>query len=286
MATILDTLKKGTEYLEKYGIEEARLNMEHLIAHVLKVDRMQLYLDFDRPLDEEALSSLRELTKERSRGKPLQHLLGTIEFSGFEFTIDNRALIPRPETEELVEKILAQGWDEETSELRILDMGCGSGVLGLTLFHKLADQEPEVVLSDISTEALSLAQENARRQGAPNDRITLLESDLFDQISGEFDFIAANLPYIPNRENTELSREVLQDPELALYGGEEGTEIILKFLSEAPHYLRNGGKIALEFGFGQAPELQAKAEEYGFDSVRIEKDLSGNERFLFATKSQ
>src|SRR6056300_616340 len=102
MATILDTLKKGTEYLEKYEVEDARLNMEHLIAHVLKIDRMQLYLDFDRPIPETALESLRQLTKLRSKGEPLQHILGCVEFCDLEFKSDARALVPRPETEEMV----------------------------------------------------------------------------------------------------------------------------------------------------------------------------------------
>lgn len=282
MATILDTLKKGTEYLQKYGVEDARLNMEHLIAHVQKVDRMQIYLDFDRPLSEEALESLRELTKRRSRGEPLQHLLGTVEFSHLEFATDNRALIPRPETEELAEKLLSKEWPDG---VRILDMGCGSGVIGLSLAHHLANKSPKVVLVDVSPDALALARENAAAIGLSDERLTFLESDLFSQVSGTFDLIAANLPYIPNAEKTDLSQEVLRDPALALYGGEAGTEIMDQLLETCAEYLNDGGLVALEFGMGQEEHLQKKAEDQGFEPVLTEADMSGVIRFLFATKT-
>ena len=208
MATILDTLKKGTEYLEKYEVEDARLNMEHLIAHVLKIDRMQLYLDFDRPIPEPALESLRELTKLRSKGEPLQHILGSVEFCDLEFKSDARALVPRPETEEMVSLILSHDWPEKIS---LLDIGCGSGVIGLSLVHHLGDRIERAVLSDISSEALALTAENAESLSL-TDRVELVESDLLENITGHFDLIAANLPYIPSAEETSLSREVQARP--------------------------------------------------------------------------
>lgn len=280
MATILDTLKKGTEYLQKYEIDEARLSMEHLIAHVLKIDRMQLYLDFDRPLTEEDLSSLRELTKRRSRGEPLQHLLGTVEFHGIEFATDSRALVPRPETEELTDLLLTRPGFEPSS---VLDLGCGSGVIGLTLFQKFNPRPSETVLADISPEALALARENGERVQA-DDSVTFLESDLFSSLSNSFDLIVANLPYIPSSESTELSREVQRDPDLALYGGETGTEIIVRALEGAIEHLNPGGLLALELGIDQATGLATLAEDFGYFPVQIVKDLSGLERFLFATK--
>ncbi|NRB76056.1 MAG: peptide chain release factor N(5)-glutamine methyltransferase, partial [Verrucomicrobiales bacterium] len=249
MPTILDTLKKGTEYLEKYQIEDARLNMELLIAHALKVERMQLYLDFDRPLDEAPLETLRELTKRRSRGEPLQHLLGSVEFCDLEFKSDARALVPRPETEELA-AMLAKPAEHHPN--RILDVGCGSGVLGLSLAN--AFPEAEVVLSDVSPDALSLSTENAEKLGLLS-RVHFVQSDLFESIEGQFDLIAANLPYIPNADQTELSREVQRDPPLALYGGEIGTEVIERFLAEISPFLVSGGRIAVEFGIGQEKRL-------------------------------
>lgn len=280
MATILDTLKKGTEYLEKYGIEDPRLNMEHLIAHVLKVTRMQLYVDFDKALPEPALVSLRELTKRRSKGEPLQHLLGSVEFCELEFSVDGRALIPRPETEELVHLLLQKEWPRD---VRILDLGCGSGVIGLSLAHHLADKGATVSLADVSTEALALAQENATNLEITN--VNFVESDLFSAIDSRFDLIVANLPYIPDAEQTQLSREVQRDPALALYGGELGTEIITRFLHEVSNHLTDSGQIALEYGIDQHDTLKKQAEDLAFEPVTIKKDLNGIERFLFATKT-
>src|SRR5436190_22302012 len=134
MKTVLETIRSGTPWLEKAGVENARLNMEHLLAKVLGCRRMQLYMDFDRPLSEDQLAPLRELLKRRGKREPLQHLLGTVEFMGREFKCDARALIPRPETEELVEKTLAE-WKSangETPPADILDMGTGSGIIGLS----------------------------------------------------------------------------------------------------------------------------------------------------------
>lgn len=281
MATILDTLKKGTEYLEKYEVEDARLNMEHLIAHVLKIDRMQLYLDFDRPIPEPALESLRELTKLRSKGEPLQHILGSVEFCDLEFKSDARALVPRPETEEMVSLILSHDWPEKIS---LLDIGCGSGVIGLSLVHHLGDRIERAVLSDISSEALALTAENAESLSL-TDRVELVESDLLENITGHFDLIAANLPYIPSAEETSLSREVQRDPNQALYGGEVGTEIINRFLSDSIEHTDPGSVVAIEYGIGHHEDLRVLAEDLGYFPAEIKADFSGIERFLFAVKS-
>jgi len=280
MPTILDTLVKGTAYLEKHGVEEPRLNMEHLVAHVLRTGRMQLYLDFDRPLDEGSLEPLRALTKRRAAGEPLQHLLGTVEFCGFEFLSDARGLVPRPETEELVETLLARcpaGWPEAGS---FLDLGCGSGVIGLSLALRL----PAVargVLADLSPEALDLARENAARLQPPTTP-EFVQSDLFANLSGRYHLVVANLPYIPTAEETNLSREVRRDPPLALYGGTRGTETIARFLADAPPFLERGALLAVEFGIGQGEELRILAEDLGYAEVELARDLGGIERFLFA----
>ncbi|MCB1230708.1 MAG: peptide chain release factor N(5)-glutamine methyltransferase, partial [Verrucomicrobiae bacterium] len=267
--------------LDKHGVEEPRLNMQYLLSHALKCDRMQLYLDFDRPLTESDLEKLRDLTKRRARGEPLQHLMGTVEFCGREFASDGRALIPRPETEELVDRVRKlRPWPEG---VRVLDMGAGSGVIGLTLAADLAEKSPEVVLADVSEDALALAEENRARLGLAAEGIVLLKSDLFSAISGRFDVIVANLPYVPESERTELSREVRRDPELALFGGgERGTEIMRRFVEECVAFLNPGGLVAMEFGEGQAEELAAAATVAELDAVEIVKDLSGCERFLFA----
>ncbi len=284
MATILDTLKKGAEYLQRHGVDEARLNMEHLLAHVLKTDRMGIYVAFDRPLAEAQLAPLRELTRRRAQGTPLQHLLGTIEFCDLAFKTDARALVPRPETEELASILLARDWPEG---LRLLDMGCGSGVLGLTLARRLAGKQPQTTLADLSPEALALARENAAALLPGDTSVKFSQGDLFEGLAEEsYDLVVANLPYIPSGEETLLSREVRRDPALSLYGGPGGTEILERFLSELPGHLRPGGFVAMEFGIGQAQTLRQAAAAAGLDEVEIRRDLSGTERFLFAVKAR
>ncbi|MFN9024986.1 MAG: N5-glutamine methyltransferase family protein, partial [Akkermansiaceae bacterium] len=193
MKSVLETINGGASYLEKRGIEDARRNMEHLLAKVLQCSRMQLYTQFDRPLEEVVLAPLRELLKKRGEGIPLQHILGEVAFHGRDFICDGRGLIPRPETEELVEMILKQLPDEN---LQILDVGCGSGVIGLSL----AAEKPasHVILVDVSEDALALTRENAEKHGLSNVEIS--RSDLFDQVRGSFDLIVANLPYVPESE--------------------------------------------------------------------------------------
>src|SRR5262245_43094958 len=182
MKTVLETIRSGAPWLEKAGVENARLNMEHLLAKVLGCRRMQLYMDFDRPLDETQLSPLRDLVKRRGKGEPLQHLLGSVEFCGREFKCDGRALIPRPETEELIEKILvACRRDGVPAPADILDMGAGSGVIGLTLAFAFPDSR--VTLADVSPDALALTRENAELLGLPLERLTFVESDLFADLS-------------------------------------------------------------------------------------------------------
>jgi release factor glutamine methyltransferase len=280
MKTVLETIRSGTPWLERAGVENARLNMEHLLAKVLGCRRMQLYMDFDRPLSEEQLAPLRELLKRRGKREPLQHLLGSVEFMGREFKCDARALIPRPETEELVEKILAE-WKAggEAPPADILDMGTGSGVIGLSL--ALAFPNARVVLVDVSTEALTLARENAEAL-VLTDRVEFVQSDLFAALSGRrFDILAANLPYIAAPEIAELTPEVQRDPLLALEGGPRGTELIERFLQSVTQHLTLQGLVALEVGSGQTEALAAIMRDIPLREVRAMNDLSRHDRFLF-----
>ena len=275
MKSVLETINGGAEYLGKRGIEDARRNMEHLLAQRLGCTRMQLYTQFDRPLEEEILAPLRESLKKRGEGIPLQHLLGSVGFHGRDFLCDTRALIPRPETEELAEmilKLVAGG------PLEILDMGCGSGVLGLTLAAERPDSH--VTLADLSEDALSLTRENAEKLGITN--ITLVRSDLFSAISGTFDLIAANLPYVPEGEAAEMARELRHDPALALFSGADGLDLLRRFVPEAFAFLKPGGLLALEIGHDQASQLFAGLESSGFREIEIRTDLSGIARFPFA----
>ena len=274
--TVLEILQSTTAYFKKRGIESPRLNAEHLLAHALKRKRIELYLEFERALTEEELAPLRELVRRRGQGEPLQHLLGTVEFCGNLFLCDKRALVPRPETEQLVEKI-ADG-RLQIADCRILDVGTGSGVIALSLATKFP--EAKVTATDISEDALLLARENAARLGL-QERVVLIKSDLLAAIDGTFDLIVANLPYIPSGDRATLSREVLHDPETALFGGERGTEMICKLIDAARAHLSAGGLLALELGIGQAGELSALMDEKNYHDIEQIRDYSGLTRFLF-----
>jgi release factor glutamine methyltransferase len=277
MSTVLETIDGGARYLEKRGIEDSRRNMQIMVAHQLACTRMQLYTQFDRPLGESELVPLREMLKRRGEGVPLQHVLGVVSFHHRDFKSDARALIPRPETEELAEWIISMSMGDD---LKVLDMGCGSGVLGLTL----AAERPtwHVTLADVSEDALALTKENAAALGIGNARF--LRSDLFSAVEGEFDGIVANLPYVPESERASLSREVMHDPALALFGGADGLDVIRRFIPEALRRLKPGGWMVLEIGHDQASQVEEILRSSGFADIEVKTDLSGVARFPFARR--
>ncbi|MCA1659880.1 MAG: peptide chain release factor N(5)-glutamine methyltransferase [Verrucomicrobiaceae bacterium] len=274
--TVLEVLQSTAAYFTKREVESPRLNAEHLLAHVLKRKRIELYLEFERVLSEEELTPLRELVRRRGQGEPLQHLLGTVEFCGEVFLCDKRALVPRPETEQLVEKIA--DCRLQNADCRILDVGTGSGVIALSLAAKFP--EAKITATDISDNALALAGENAVRLDL-REKVVFLKSDLLEAVGGTFDLIVANLPYIATGDRSTLSREVLHDPEVALFAGERGTEMICKLIDAARAHLSAGGLLALELGIGQADELAAEMEKKNYHDIEQIRDYSGVTRFLF-----
>ncbi len=263
-------------------MEEPRLNMEHLLAHVLGCRRLDLYLRFAEMLREDDLARLRDLTKRRGDGEPLQHLLGTVEFHGSELVCDGRALVPRPETETLVE-MLERKFSGQGPPAAVLDAGAGSGCIGLSLAK--AWPGAAFTLSDISEDALDLARLNASRLSLDGASIRFIRSDLFEKIPGSFDLIAANLPYIPRPEIAALSREVRRDPASALDGGEDGLDIIRRLIAESPAHLNPGGCLAMELGCDQAAEVMRLCEAAGLADISAAKDLAGIERFVFARRA-
>jgi release factor glutamine methyltransferase len=274
--TVLQVLQSSTEYLKKHKIENPRLNAEHLLAHVLGRKRIELYLDFERKLTETELGPLRELVKRRSEGEPLQHLLGTVEFCGLNFLCDKRALVPRPETEQLVELVESK---IENRKSRIVDVGTGSGVIALSLAAKFP--EAKILAVDVSNDALALAQENASRLNLTG-RVRFLKSRLLENVEGALDLIVANLPYVSTQDRHTLSREVLRDPEIALFAGAQGVELVHELIADAPSRLRPGGMLALEIGLGQSEALLSALAEKNYRDICSKNDYNGVTRFLFA----
>jgi release factor glutamine methyltransferase len=273
--TVLDVLQSTAAYFKKREIESPRLNAEHLLAHALGCKRIELYLQFERDLAEDELSPLREFVRRRGQGEPLQHLLGTVEFCGHAFLCDKRALVPRPETEQLVELLKSEIGNPKS---KILDVGTGSGVIALSLAAKFP--EAEVVAVDISEEALALARENAARLGI--DRVQFVKSNLLENVGGDFDLIVANLPYIATVNRPTLSREVLHDPDVALFAGEGGDELIRQLIAVAPLRLQATGMLALEIGINQSERLIELLSEKKYHDISAKNDYSGVTRFLFA----
>ncbi|MCE9542202.1 MAG: peptide chain release factor N(5)-glutamine methyltransferase [Verrucomicrobia bacterium] len=278
MMSLLDVLKGASEFLSKQGVEQPRLNAEHLLAHVMGLKRMDLYLQFDRPLGENERAPLRDLVRRRGTGLPLQHLLGSVEFFGRTFKSDARALIPRPETEQLVERALTY-----KSLSNILDVGTGTGVIPLTL--TLERPEAKVTATDISPEALSLAQENAVLLDV--EKITFLEADLIPlkfSETGPFDLITSNLPYIPSGDIAGLSREVQHDPLLALDGGVDGLDLIVRLAPLAAEHLAPEGHLLLEIGIDQSEQVIACLAGHNYRDIIALPDYQGILRFIEAVK--
>jgi release factor glutamine methyltransferase len=274
--TTLEVLNAATSYLDKQGVESPRLNAEYLLAHVLgKKKRIDLYLEFERPLGEKERAPLRDLVKRRSEGIPLQHILGTAEFCGHTFTCDARGLIPRPETEQLVELILKSSPDAAS----ILDVGTGSGVIAISL--ALARPTAKVSACDLLPAALSLAQENAMRHQL-GERIAFFQSDLLAAVSDTFAVIAANLPYIPTADISDLSREVQKDPITALDGGPDGLALVERLVAEAKSRLVPGGLIALEIGHDQAERVMALLAANNYRDIASHRDYQDIQRFVLA----
>jgi release factor glutamine methyltransferase len=271
---LLEVLRGTERYLADRGVESPRLNAEHLLAHALGLKRMELYLQFDRPLTEAERAPLRDLVKRRGTREPLQHVLGTAEFHGRTFTCDKRALVPRPETEQLVE--LALGMTKDKPAATLLDTGTGSGVIALTLALEL----PSAILhaTDLSPDALALAAENTARH-ALTDRIVFHQADLLPPDDVRFDLIIANLPYIPAEDIASLSPEVRHDPSSALDGGADGLDLIRRLIETAPGRLAHGGALLLEIGLGQADAVNALLSARKFRDISVRPDYQNIPRF-------
>lgn len=276
--TILRMITWGTDYFKKKGVDSPRLTIELMLAHVLKVTRFDLYLQFDRPLISSELEVLRGMVRRRATREPLQYILGEAHFYRRTFTVNPAVLIPRPETELLVEEVLRR-----TQSIRCLDIGTGSGCIGITI--ALERPETEVVAIDASKEALEVAVMNGEALGAKN--IQFQEVDFFDDAGmrslGTFDLIVSNPPYVPVAEMPHLQPEVRDyEPRLALTDDGDGYRFYRRFLDVAPYLLRSPGTVFFELGFGHAPTVRQLFTSAGYE-VDVLTDLDRVERFLYAT---
>jgi len=286
--TILEALHSTTEVFWKKDIESPRIEVELLLGHILNLKRTELYLNSQKVLTPEEEETLQKLIKERLSGKPLQYILGEVEFYGLKFNIDSRALIPRSETEVLVTKVLEHFKKEkrETDILKIVDIGTGSGNIAVALASNLKNSF--VYATDISSDALSLSRENAERNQVEK-RIEFLCGDLLTPLwgrnmEGKIDSIVSNPPYVQNEEKEILQKEVRDfEPEIALFtkGG-----LYQRIIEQSASFLRKGkGILVLETGYNQAGKVKKIiAEISDFNSIEIIKDLAGIERVLFAIK--
>jgi release factor glutamine methyltransferase len=280
MPNLLEILQKTTTFLGSKGIENPRLNAELLIGHALGLKRMQLYLQFERMLPEAELEKIRPLVRRRSQREPLQYVLGEVDFAGLHLKVDRRALIPRPETELLLEQIGKRC--AAAPLVDVLDLGTGSGALALALAS--AHPSAQVLALDSSPEALALAQENAVAHQL-TERVEFRVSDWFAAVEQDrrFSLIVSNPPYLAAEEVREAAPEVREfEPHGALVAGEDGLADLRRIIAQAPIYLRPGGWLALETGIGQHAALLEQLRAAGLAQVESAQDLTGRDRFVFA----
>jgi release factor glutamine methyltransferase len=265
--TIREILKKTAGWLAGKGFESARLESELLLAHVLQTDRVALYTDSDRPLVDSEIDAYRELVRRRGQGEPVAYLTGRREFYGLEMKVTPDVLVPRPETELLVD--LAR----EIGGASILDLCTGSGCVAVAIAVRLP--EASVVAADVSEAALEVARGNAARHGV-EERIEFFCGDLFEPLEAvaRFDLVLANPPYVADGEMTETAG---REPDAALFAGPKGTEVIERIFDEAPARLCPGGALVMEFGESQEPEVAALAGNR-FARTAVHRDLQGHPR--------
>ncbi|MDO8445971.1 MAG: peptide chain release factor N(5)-glutamine methyltransferase [Deltaproteobacteria bacterium] len=302
--TVLKIIQWTTEYLKGKGIENPRLDSEVLLAHLLKLDRVGLYLNYDRPLSKEELSSFREMVKRRGAREPLQYITAHQEFWSLDFKVMPDVLIPRPETEILVEEAVkvVSGQGAVASESRppttdhrplILDLCTGSGCIAISLAHELKDSVVYAV--DASEAALRIARENAEINGV-QDRVTFLKGDLYGALENRplttdhrpllFDLIVSNPPYVKSTDIPNIQPEVRDfEPRMAVDGGPKGLDFYRRIVAGVAEYLASGGWLMMEVGEGQAEAVSEMIEEAGlFEAAAIVKDLAGIERVVKARK--
>lgn len=279
--TIGRILQWTEQYFQSKEMDTPRLDGDVLLSHVLGKDRIYLYTHYDQPLIQEELDAFRPLVQQRAKGHCVAAIIGEKDFMGLTFKVNDKVLIPRPDTETLIEHVL--GTYSKDSHIRILDVCTGPGTILLSLLHYLPNASG--VGLEISTDALSVAEENCDRFNV-NNRVQLLESDMFSSLSDKtekFDLIVSNPPYIRTGDAKLLSQDVLNEPHIALFGGEDGLEFYRILAKECGTYLKSQGRIAFEVGYNQSEEVSTLLKEVGhYSNIQCIADLGGNNRVVTA----
>jgi len=277
--TVRGVLKKTTDFFAARKIENPRLNIELLLCHVLSCQRMDLYLDLDKPLNNDEITRLRTLVKKRGTRMPIQYLTGECEFLDFRVALNQHVIIPRPETELLASSAMAD--IPERGIKSVLDLGTGSGVLAICV--KRGFPELAVFGSDVSEKALFLAEENGKANGVA---VHWVLSDGFAHLAGKsFDLVISNPPYIKTEDFVWLESEVRDfEPRLALDGGPNGLTFFERFFSEVPEFLNRAGRVHVEVGAGQSDRVSALGEASQMRLIRVEQDLAGIDRVVVFEK--
>lgn len=264
-------------YLERKGADAPRTDADLLLADALGVDRLRLLLDFDKPLTPEELAAYRQRIERRARGVPLAYILGHKEFYGRDFQVSEAVLVPRPETEALVDFALAHV--PEKGSGRILDLCAGTGCIGISV----ALERPglEVDLVEIDSDAAEVARRNVELHRV-GDRVRVCVGDLFESTKGNYDAILSNPPYVRSAEIDSLSREVRREPRLALDGGPDGLEVVRRIAAEASSRLLPGGLLALELALEQPAEVAELLRRSGFSQTEVREDFTHRDRYVLA----
>jgi release factor glutamine methyltransferase len=272
-----DILKLSSEILKANGIENPITDSQLIISHVLKIPRWKLITERDMEVDGESISKIKELILKRAKGVPLNYLLGYKEFFGIKFYINEDVLIPRPETEILVEEVLKRL--DKNKELIGLDIGVGSGAITVSLLKNLENLKMYAI--DISERALKVAETNSKLKNV-DKRVNFIKSNLFQNIPKnlKFDFIVSNPPYIPLNEYKTLSKEVKNEPKIALIAGKEGLAFYERIISQAKNYLNQNGFLAFEVGHNQSKKVKSLLKKNNFKNIEIVKDLNNIERVV------
>ena len=283
--TIMKILNWTKQYFEAKGVENPRLDAEVLLCAVLKCQRITLYVDFERPLSEEELATYREYVRRRGNFEPLAYILGERAFMRNNFKVNKATLVPRPETELLVESLVRiVPLLKREGDVKILDIGTGSGAIIVSLLDYLPNAKGVGV--DISVDALIVAKENSEKIGVTG-RIGFVRSDVFSKLPLEkkFDIIVSNPPYIPAGDIAGLDKDVQQEPRGALDGGADGLDFYRRITAEAMDHMAEEGVLAFEIGIGQAAAVQQLCLDAGFVKTAVRKDYAGIERMVFAVKA-